>query len=217
MKANVIYIISGRDYRRAVAVKYDSMENVLDDNREGVDMDTENVDDMYIVWNEEQAKEAVEIFNKNTEQDMNEIIKKVEEINMETIKKDNRLTFNGKSVQVPDEHIEFAENLMEQEMFDKNDMLVVLPAKPYNADSEKRVDEMEDIEKGMIRSEVVNFENSLNRFRKVVNRVFGNDSDEAYNFTIASRYLRHSMRILSDVAFEVDSESDLFDLMENDD
>ena len=69
----------------------------------------------------------------------------------------------------------------------------------------------------MIRSEVVNFENSLTRFRKVVNRVFGKDSDEVYNFQIASRYLRHSMRILSDVAFEVDSETDLFDLMENDD
>ena len=69
----------------------------------------------------------------------------------------------------------------------------------------------------MIRSEVVQFENSLTRFRKVVNRVFGKDSDEIYNFQIASRYLRHSMRILSDVAFEVDSESDLFDLMENDD
>lgn len=217
MKANVIYIISGRDYRRAVAVKYDSMENVLDDNREGVDMDTENVDDMYIVWNEEQAKEAVEIFNKNTEQDMSEIIKKVEEINMETIKKDNKLRFNGQEVTVPVQHIEFLKNLMEQAMFDKNDELVVLPAKPYNQKSEEKVDALEDIEKGMIRSEVVNFENSLTRFRKVVNRVFGKDSDEVYNFQIASRYLRHSMRILSDVAFEVDSETDLFDLMENDD
>lgn len=217
MKANVIYVISSKGYRRAVAVKYDSMENVLDDNREGVDMDTENVDDMYIVCNEEQAKEAVEIFNKNTEQDMNEIIKKVEEINMETIKKDNRLTFNGKSVQVPETHIEFAENLMEQEMFDKNDELVVLPAKRYNTESEEKVDAMSDIEKGMIRSEVVRFENHLDRFRKVVTRVFGKNSDETYNFGIASRYLRHSMRILSDIAFEVDSESDLFDLMENDD
>ncbi len=136
---------------------------------------------------------------------------------MKEIKKDNKLRFNGKEVTVPAQHIEFAEHLMEQALFDKNDMLVVLPAKPYNADSEKRVDEMEDIEKGMIRSEVVNFENSLTRFRKVVNRVFGKDSDEVYNFQIASRYLRPSMRILSDVAFEVDSESDLFDLMENDD
>ena len=102
-------------------------------------------------------------------------------------------------------------------MFDKNDVLVVLPAKPYNEKSEAKVDEMEDIEKGMIRSEVVNFENNLTRFRKVVARVFGKDSDESYNFRIASQYLRHTMRILSDVAFEVDSESDLFDLMENDD
>ena len=76
---------------------------------------------------------------------------------------------------------------------------------------------MSDMEKGMIRSEVVRFENHLDRFKKVVTRVFGKDSDEAYNFKIASRYLRHTMRILSDVAFEVDSESDLFDLMENDD
>lgn len=216
MKANVIYIISGRDYRRAVAVQYDENEDILNDNREGVDIDTENVDDMYIVCDEEKAKKAVELFNENTEQDMSEIIKNMEEINMET-SMNNKLTFNGKSVQVPEAHIKFAENLMEQEMFDKNDMLVVLPAKKYNTESEKRVDEMEDIEKGMIRSEVVNFENSLNRFRKVVARVFGKDSDETYNFTIASRYLRHSMRILSDVAFEVDSESDLFDLMENDD
>ena len=216
MKANVIYVISSKGYRRAVAVKYDSMENVLDDNREGVDMDTENVDDMYIVCNEEQAKEAVEIFNKNTEQDMSEIIKKVEEINMET-SMNNKLTFNGKSVQVTEAHIEFAEHLMEQALFDKNDMFVVLPAKPYNQKSEEKVDALEDIEKGMIRSEVVQFENHLNRFRKVVTRVFGKDSDEAYNFSIASRYLRHSMRILSDVAFEVDSETDLFDLMENDD
>lgn len=217
MKANVIYVISSKGYRRAVAVKYDENENILNDNREGVDMNTENVDDMYIVCNEEQAKEAVEIFNENPEKDMSEIIKKVEEINMETIKRDNKLRFNGKEVTVPVQHIEFAENLMEQEMFDKNDMLVVLPAKPYNQKSEEKVDALEDIEKGMIRSEVVNFENSLTRFRKVVNRVFGKDSDEVYNFQIASRYLRHSMRILSDVAFEVDTESDLFDLMENDD
>lgn len=216
MKANVIYIISGRDYRRAVAVKYDSMENVLDDNREGVDMDTENVDNMYIVCDEEKAKKAVEIFNENTEQDMSEIIKNMEEINMET-SMNNKLTFNGKSVQVPEAHIEFAENLMEQDLFDKNDELVVLPAKPYNTESEEKVDAMSDIEKGMIRSEVVQFENSLTRFRKVVTRVFGKNSDETYNFGIASRYLRHSMRILSDIAFEVDSESDLFDLMENDD
>lgn len=216
MKANVIYVISSKGYRRAVAVKYDSMENVLDDNRECVDMDTENVDDMYIVCNEEQAKEAVEIFNEDTEQNMSEIIKNMEEINMGT-SMNNKLTFNGKSVQVPESHIEFAENLMEQDLFDKNDELVVLPAKKYNTESEEKVDALEDIEKGMIRSEVVNFENSLTRFRKVVNRVFGKDSDEVYNFQIASRYLRHSMRILSDVAFEVDSESDLFDLMENDD
>jgi len=216
MKANVIYIISGRDYRRAVAVQYDENENLLNDNREGVDIDTENVDDMYIVCDEEKAKKAVEIFNENTEQDMSEIIKNMEEINMET-SMNNKLTFNGKSVQVPEAHIEFAENLMEQDLFDKNDELVVLPAKKYNTESEEKVDAMSDIEKGMIRSEVANFENSLTRFRKVVTRIFGKDSDEAYNFWIASRYLRHSMRILSDVAFEVDSESDLFDLMENDD
>lgn len=136
---------------------------------------------------------------------------------MNTIKKDNVLKFNGQEITVPEKHMEFVKNLMEQAMFDKNDELVVLPAKRYNTESEEKVDTMSDMEKGMIRSEVVQFENSLTRFRKVVNRVFGNDSDEAYNFSIASRYLRHSMRILSDVAFEVDSESDLFDLMENDD
>lgn len=217
MKANVIYVISSKGYRRAVAVKYDSMENVLDDNREGVDMDTENVDDMYIVCNEEQAKEAVEIFNKDTNQNMSDIIKKVEEINMETIVKDNTLRFNGMEVKVPEKHMKFVEGLMEQAMFDKNDGLVVLPAKKYNQEAEDKVDGLTDMEKGMIRSEVVNFENSLDRFRKVVTRAFGKDSDEAYNFAVASRYLRHSMRILSDVAFEVDSETDLFDLMENDD
>ena len=136
---------------------------------------------------------------------------------MNTIKKDNVLKFNGQEITVPEKHMEFVKNLMEQEMFDKNDELVVLPAKRYNTESEEKVDAMSDMEKGMIRSEVVQFENSLTRFRKVVNRVFGKDSDEIYNFQIASRYLRHSMRILSDVAFEVDSESDLFDLMENDD
>ena len=136
---------------------------------------------------------------------------------MNTIKKDNVLKFNGQEITVPEKHMEFVKNLMEQAMFDKNDELVVLPAKQYNTDSEKKVDAMSDMEKGMIRSEVVNFENSLNRFRKVVTRVFGKDSDETYNFGIASRYLRYSMRILSDVAFEVDTETDLFDMMENDD
>lgn len=176
-----------------------------------------NVDDdiikVYPMRNFEQAQETTRLINKLQEKS----IKNMEEIIMETIKRDNVLRFNGREVTVPVQHIEFAENLMEQEMFDKNDMLVVLPAKKYNTESEKRIDEMEDIEKGMIRSEVVNFENSLNRFRKVVARVFGKDSDESYNFRIASQYLRHTMRILSDVAFEVDSESDLFDLMENDD
>ena len=84
MKANVIYIISGRDYRRAVAVQYDENEDILNDNREGVDIDTENVDDMYIVCDEEKAKKAVELFNENTEQDMSEIIKNMEEIVMES-------------------------------------------------------------------------------------------------------------------------------------
>ena len=136
---------------------------------------------------------------------------------MNTIKKDNVLKFNGQEITVPEKHMEFVKNLMEQAMFDKNDELVVLPAKRHNTESEEKVDAMSDMEKGMIRSEVANFENSLTRFRKVVTRIFGKDSDEAYNFGIASRYLRHSMRILSDVAFEVDSETDLFDLMENDD
>lgn len=198
--------------QEAVAVQVDGGVDLMDSFAEHVNVNDDIVK-VYPMRTLSQAQETTRLINKLQEKS----IKNMEEIIMETIKRDNRLTFNGKSVQVPVQHIEFAEHLMEQALFDKNDMLVVLPAKPYNADSEKRVDEMEDIEKGMIRSEVVNFENSLNRFRKVVNRVFGNDSDEAYNFTIASRYLRHSMRILSDVAFEVDSESDLFDLMENDD
>lgn len=136
---------------------------------------------------------------------------------MQTSVQDNKLRFNGQEITVPEKHMEFVKNLMEQAMFDKNDELVVLPAKRYNTESEEKVDAMSDMEKGMIRSEVVRFENHLDRFKKVVTRVFGKDSDEAYNFKIASRYLRHTMRILSDVAFEVDSESDLFDLMENDD
>lgn len=198
--------------KEALAVRVDGGVDLMDSFAEHINVD-DDIIKVYPMPNFEQAQKVTKLFNKSQEKS----IKKMEEIIMKEIKKDNVLRFNGQEVTVPVQHIEFAENLMEQDLFDKNDELVVLPAKPYNADSEKRVDEMEDIEKGMIRSEVVNFENSLNRFRKVVNRVFGNDSDEAYNFTIASRYLRHSMRILSDVAFEADSESDLFDLMENDD
>lgn len=198
--------------KEALAVQVDGGVDLMDSFAEHININDDIVK-VYPMRTLEQAQETARLFNKSQEKS----IKKVEEIIMETIKRDNKLRFNGKEVTVPAQHIEFAEHLMEQALFDKNDMLVVLPAKKYNTESEKRVDEMEDIEKGMIRSEVVNFENSLNRFRKVVARVFGKDSDEAYNFSIASRYLRHSMRILSDVAFEVDSETDLFDLMENDD
>lgn len=198
--------------KEALAVRVDGGVDLMDSFAEHININDDIVK-VYLMRTLEQAQETARLFNKSQEKS----IKKVEEIIMKEIKKDNRLTFNGKEVTVPSQHIEFAENLMEQDLFDKNDELVVLPAKPYNTDSEKKVDAMSDMEKGMIRSEVVNFENSLNRFRKVVTRVFGKDSDETYNFTIASRYLRHSMRILSDVAFEVDSETDLFDLMENDD
>lgn len=198
--------------KEALAVRVDGGVDLMDSFAEHININDDIVK-VYPMRTLEQAQETARLFNKSQEKS----IKKVEEIIMETIKRDNRLTFNGKSVQVPESHIEFAENLMEQDLFDKNDELVVLPAKKYNTESEEKVDALEDIEKGMIRSEVVNFENSLTRFRKVVNRVFGKDSDETYNFTNASRYLRHSMRILSDIAFEVDSESDLFDLMENDD
>ena len=198
--------------KEALAVRVDGGVDLMDSFAEHININDDIVK-VYPMRTLEQAQETARLFNKSQEKS----IKKMEEIIMKEIKKDNVLRFNGQEVTVPVQHIEFAENLMEQDLFDKNDELVVLPAKKYNTESEKRVDEMEDIEKGMIRSEVVNFENSLNRFRKVVARVFGKDSDETYNFTIASRYLRHSMRILSDVAFEVDSESDLFDLMENDD
>lgn len=198
--------------KEALAVQVDEGVDLMYAFAEHININ-DDIEKVYAMRTLEQAQETARLFNKSQEKST----KDMEEIIMKEIKKDNRLTFNGKEVTVPSQHIEFAENLMEQEMFDKNDMLVVLPAKKYNTESEKRVDEMEDIEKGMIRSEVVNFENNLTRFRKVVARVFGKDSDESYNFRIASQYLRHTMRILSDVAFEVDSESDLFDLMENDD
>ena len=198
--------------KEAVAVQVDEGVDLMESFAEHININDDIVK-VYPMRTLEQAQETARLFNKSQEKS----IKKMEEIIMKEIKKDNVLRFNGQEVTVPVQHIEFAENLMEQDLFDKNDELVVLPAKRHNTESEEKVDAMSDMEKGMIRSEVVNFENSLNRFRKVVNRVFGNDSDEAYNFTIASRYLRHSMRILSDVAFEVDSESDLFDLMENDD
>ena len=198
--------------KEALAVQVDGGVDLMDSFAEHININDDIVK-VYPMRTLEQAQETARLFNKSQEKS----IKKVEEIIMETIKRDNRLTFNGKSVQVPEQHMVFAENLMEQDLFDKNDELVVLPAKKYNVESEKKVDEMSDMEKGMIRSEVVQFENHLDRFRKVVTRVVGKDSDEAYNFAVASRYLRHSMRILSDVAFEVDSESDLFDLMENDD
>lgn len=198
--------------KEALAVQVDGGVDLMDSFAEHININDDIVK-VYPMRTLEQAQETARLFNKSQEKS----IKKVEEIIMETIKRDNRLTFNGKSVQVPEQHMVFAENLMEQDLFDKNDELVVLPAKKYNVESEKKVDEMSDMEKGMIRSEVVQFENHLDRFRKVVTRVFGKDSDEDYNFAVASRYLRHSMRILSDVAFEVDSESDLFDLMENDD
>lgn len=198
--------------KEAVAVQVDEGVDLMESFAEHININDDIVK-VYPMRTLEQAQETARLFNKSQEKS----IKKMEEIIMKEIKKDNVLRFNGQEVTVPVQHIEFAENLMEQDLFDKNDELVILPAKKYNTDSEEKVDALEDIEKGMIRSEVVQFENHLNRFRKVVNRVFGKDSDEVYNFQIASRYLRHSMRILSDVAFEVDSETDLFDLMENDD
>lgn len=198
--------------KEALAVQVDGGVDLMDSFAEHINVD-DDIIKVYPMPNFEQAQKVTKLFNKSQEKS----IKKMEEIIMKEIKKDNVLRFNGQEVTVPVQHIEFAENLMEQDLFDKNDELVVLPAKRHNTESEEKVDAMSDMEKGMIRSEVVNFENSLTRFRKVVNRVFGKDSDEVYNFQIASRYLRHSMRILSDVAFEVDSETDLFDLMENDD
>lgn len=198
--------------KEALAVQVDGGVDLMDSFAEHININDDIVK-VYPMRTLEQAQETARLFNKSQEKS----IKKVEEIIMNTIKKDNVLKFNGQEITVPEKHMEFVKNLMEQAMFDKNDELVVLPAKPYNTESEEKVDAMSDIEKGMIRSEVVRFENHLDRFRKVVTRVFGKDSDETYNFGIASRYLRHSMRILSDVAFEVDSESDLFDLMENDD
>lgn len=198
--------------KEALAVQVDEGVDLMDSFAEHININDDIVK-VYPMRTLSRAQETARLFNKSQEKS----IKKVEEIIMKEIKKDNVLRFNGQEVTVPVQHIEFAEHLMEQALFDKNDMLVVLPAKRHNTESEEKVDAMSDMEKGMIRSEVVNFENSLNRFRKVVARVFGKDSDEAYNFSIASRYLRHSMRILSDVAFEVDSETDLFDLMENDD
>lgn len=198
--------------KEALAVLVDGGVDLMDSFAEHINVDDDIVK-VYPMPNFEQAQKVTKLFNKSQEKST----KDMEEIIMNTIKKDNVLKFNGQEITVPEKHMEFVKNLMEQAMFDKNDELVVLPAKRYNTESEEKVDTMSDMEKGMIRSEVVQFENSLTRFRKVVNRVFGNDSDEAYNFSIASRYLRHSMRILSDVAFEVDSESDLFDLMENDD
>ena len=198
--------------KEAVAVQVDEGVDLMESFAEHININDDIVK-VYPMRTLEQAQETARLFNKSQEKS----IKKVEEIIMNTIKKDNVLKFNGQEITVPEKHMEFVKNLMEQAMFDKNDELVVLSAKRYNTESEEKVDAMSDMEKGMIRSEVVQFENSLTRFRKVVNRVFGKDSDEIYNFQIASRYLRHSMRILSDVAFEVDSESDLFDLMENDD
>ena len=48
---------------------------------------------------------------------------------MQTSVQDNKLRFNGQEITVPEKHMEFVKNLMEQAMFDKNDELVVLPAK----------------------------------------------------------------------------------------
>lgn len=198
--------------QEAVAVQVDGGVDLMDSFAEHININDDIVK-VYPMRTLEQAQETARLVNKSQEKSN----KHMEEIIMNTIKKDNVLKFNGQEITVPEKHMEFVKNLMEQAMFDKNDELVVLPAKRHNTESEEKVDAMSDMEKGMIRSEVANFENSLTRFRKVVTRVFGKDSDETYNFTIASRYLRHSMRILSDVAFEVDSETDLFDLMENDD
>lgn len=198
--------------KEAVAVQVDEGVDLMESFAEHINVDDDIVK-VYPMRTLEQAQETARLFNKSQEKSN----KHMEEIIMQTSVQDNKLRFNGQEITVPEKHMEFVKNLMEQEMFDKNDELVVLPAKRYNTESEEKVDTMSDMEKGMIRSEVVRFENHLDRFRKVVTRIFGKNSDEAYNFGIASRYLRHNMRILSDVAFEVDTESDLFDLMENDD
>ena len=71
----LIYVIRGLgDCKRAVAVSYDSNENILASNREGVDTDKENVLGMYIVEDETVAEKAVKTYMKDTTQSMSDII-----------------------------------------------------------------------------------------------------------------------------------------------
>lgn len=74
-KMCLIYVIRGLGgCKRAVAVSYDSNENVLDSNREGVDADKENVLEMYIVEDETVAEKAVKAYMTDTSQNMSDII-----------------------------------------------------------------------------------------------------------------------------------------------
>lgn len=60
--------------KRAVAVSYDSNENILDSNKENVDVDKENVLGMYVVEDETIAEKAVKAYMKDTTQSMSDII-----------------------------------------------------------------------------------------------------------------------------------------------
>lgn len=74
-KMYLIYVIRGLGgCKRAVAVSYDSNENILDSNREGVDADKENVLEMHIVEDETVAEKAVKTYMKDTSQSMSDII-----------------------------------------------------------------------------------------------------------------------------------------------
>lgn len=74
-KMYLVYVIGGLGgCKRAVAVQYDSNENILDSNREGVDADKENVLEMYIVEDETVAEQAVKTYMKDTSQSMSDII-----------------------------------------------------------------------------------------------------------------------------------------------
>lgn len=74
-KMYLVYVIGCLDgCKRAVAVSYDSNENILDSNKENVDVDKENVLGMYVVEDETIAEKAVKAYMTNTSQDMGDII-----------------------------------------------------------------------------------------------------------------------------------------------
>ena len=74
-KMYLVYVIGGLGgCKRAVAVSYDSNENILDSNREDVDADKENVLGMYIVEDETIAEKAVKAYMRDTSQSMSDII-----------------------------------------------------------------------------------------------------------------------------------------------